>query len=229
MSITITGDNAQIPSMVSEIYNPDQLVAGRYPIETAQDAMLEGTAVLQRGAILGQATLPTFSATAKAGNTGNGTVGSITLAPGAAFGNYVLTATSATEFTVTAPNGDDLGVATVGTAFNDIVAFTIAAGSTAFVAGDAFTLSALQPSGYWKLSVSTASDGSQNPAGVLASQSADPTGGPIGVAVYIAGEFNVNAINFDASWTQAALVPKLRSANIYLRNSVSAAPPTSNA
>ncbi len=229
MSITITGDNAQTPSMVSEIYNPDQLIAGRYPIETAQDSMLEGAAVLQRGAILGQVTLPTFTATAKTGNTGNGTVGSISLAPGGAFGNYTLAAISATEFTVTAPNGDSLGTATVGTAFNDIVAFTITAGTTAFVAGDSFTLSALQPSGYWKLSVATASDGSQNPAGVLASQSADPTSGPIGVAVYIAGEFNVNAINFDASWTPAALVPKLRSANIYLRNSVSAAPPTSNA
>lgn len=228
MSITITGDNAQIPSMVSEIYNPDQLVGGRYPIETAEDAMLEGTAVLKRGAVLGQATLPTFSATAGA-NTGTGTVSQISLAPGGAFGNYTLTATSATDFNVTAPNGDNLGVATVGTQFNDIVSFLITAGTTAFVAGDTFTLSALQPSGYWKLSVSTATDGSQNPAGILASQSVDPTSGPVGVAVYIAGEFNVNAINFDGSWTKAALVPKCRASNIYLRNSVSAAPPTSNA
>lgn len=229
MSITITGDNAQTPSMVSEIYNPDQLIAGRYPLETAEDAMLEGAAKLQRGAVLGQATLPTFSATAGGTNTGNGTVGSISLAPGGAFGDYKLTATDATHFDVTAPNGDSLGVATVGTTFNDIVEFKITAGSTAFAAGDTFTLSALQPSGYWKLSVATASDGSQNPAGILASQSADPTSGPVGVAVYIAGEFNVNAINFDSSWTAQQLRPKMRSTNVYLRNSVSAAPPTSNA
>jgi hypothetical protein len=77
------------------------------------------------------------------GNTGTGTVsagpleGTYVQSPG----NYVVTFTSATAFTVTSPQGDSLPPGTVGTAYNNgQISFTITAGGTAFAVNDGFTL-----------------------------------------------------------------------------------------
>jgi hypothetical protein len=88
------------------------------------------------------------AAAAKSGNTGNGTFGTITPPSTAKVGAYVLTLTSATAFSLVDPNGDELAPGAVGTAYSSFdLGFTLTAGATAFVAGDAFTITVSQASG----------------------------------------------------------------------------------
>ena len=74
-------------------------------------------------------------------------------------------------------------------------------------------------------SVATASDGSQNPVGILADY-ADASGGAVIAPMYETGEFNQDKLVYDASWTIATLQPKLRPLSIFLKTFVSAADPT---
>lgn len=84
---------------------------------------------------------PEFSPTAGT-NTGNGTIGSISGGTSPVSGAYSIKFTSATAFTVTAPDGTSLPPGTVGTAYaNPQINFTITAGGTAFAANDSFTIS----------------------------------------------------------------------------------------
>jgi hypothetical protein len=80
-------------------------------------------------------------------NTGNGTIGSITVAAGTKPSNYEIVFTDATNYTVAGPDGSQLAVGGTGTAL-DVggLSFTISAGTTAFVAGDTFTI-VVVPSG----------------------------------------------------------------------------------
>lgn len=93
-------------------------------------------------ALLVQPSAVTTSVVPGSKNTGNGAVTMAKPAVSAKVkhGTYRATATSGTAFTVENPNGMTIGKATVGAAFNKEVKFTIAAGSSAFVAGDTFTI-----------------------------------------------------------------------------------------
>ncbi len=103
--------------------------------ETAADVSMEA------GLILSLATPVVADFVVSEGNTGNGTVGAITVAAGTPPTNYDIAFTDATDFTVTAPNGTVLGTGTTGTAFAaGGLSFTITAGTSAFVAGDSFTI-----------------------------------------------------------------------------------------
>lgn len=86
-------------------------------------------------------TYASSSATADPANTGNGTMGSITVNQTTAEAElWTLTALSATSFEVEGFVSGLQTNATVGSAYtNGIVSFTITAGGTAFVAGDVFT------------------------------------------------------------------------------------------
>lgn len=86
------------------------------------------------------------AATGTAGtNTGNGTIGTISATQSAVSGEYKVTFTAATVFNVVAPNGDLLKSGATGTAYTaDGVTFTITAGSTAFAAGDTFTVTVVK-------------------------------------------------------------------------------------
>jgi hypothetical protein len=131
-------DNPQVPSANSELYQPDQLIAGRFPIETDQGVVIQtGQGVLARGTVLGQIT---------------------------ATGKYLK-------------------------------------------------------------SVKTAVDGSQTPRGILADQ-VDTTAGDVNGAVYLTGEFNGNALVFDASWTLVTLKPAAAANDIFVRTALSNTPPT---
>lgn len=80
-------------------------------------------------------------------NTGNGTIGSITVAVGTKPSNYEIAFTDATNYTVAGPDGSQLGVGVAGTALDvEGLSFTVSAGTTAFVAGDTFTI-VVVPSG----------------------------------------------------------------------------------
>ncbi|HET6606739.1 MAG TPA: head decoration protein [Rhodopila sp.] len=215
-------DNPQQPMMFSESYVPDQLIAGNLKLVT-QPIVLAAGSKLPRGTVLGQQTSYSVS-TAAGTNTGNGTIGSVSAEKGALVGNYMITAISVTEFNVTDPEGNLLGEATVGTAWNDEIGFTITAGATAFVAGDSFTVTVVDSIGNFIESVKTASDGSQVPCAILA-DFADATNGPVSTGAYVMGEFNANAISYDSSWTPELLTTALRPYSIFLKGSVSAIDP----
>lgn len=107
----------------------------------------DGAGILAAGTVLAKITAANaLTATAKAGNTGNGLVGSTSVSSSAVIaGTYVLEITEAAAnagaFEVTDPNGNLLGTGTVGVAFSaGGIGFTLSDGSTDFAVGDGFTL-----------------------------------------------------------------------------------------
>lgn len=86
-------------------------------------------------------------------------------------------------------------------------------------------LGMITASGKYIVSVKTATDGSQAPVAILADDvdatAADAVGG-----VYFTGEFNGNAMLFDASWTVDTLRPLCRQVSIFIKSAVIAADPT---
>jgi hypothetical protein len=81
-------------------------------------------------------------ASAPGTNTGNGTMGTLSVNPVTAVpGIYTVKFTAPTVFSVFDPTGKELLGGTTGTAYSDEgVTFTITAGGTAFAAGDSFTV-----------------------------------------------------------------------------------------
>lgn len=78
---------------------------------------------------------------AVSGNTGDGTIGTVSATQAAQSGVYSATMTAATAFQVVAPDGTQLKAGATGAAYTaDGVTFTITVGSTPMVAGDKFTV-----------------------------------------------------------------------------------------
>lgn len=110
------------------------------------DANLPAAAYIIRRASPSGKMKATPGAVANANNTGNGTCADITANPAAQVGIYTLTATGASAFSVTAPNGAALPAATVGTEYEHAqLTFLLSAGTVAFVSGDKFTIEVLSP------------------------------------------------------------------------------------
>ena len=107
----------------------------------AQTGVLaSGTLIFNGNGVLTATTPPTVSAPTYKG-TGNGTISAVSGGAGSVAETITLTAVDATHFTVSGSVSGVLGTATVGTAFSSgQINFTLAAGSTPFVAGDAFTM-----------------------------------------------------------------------------------------
>jgi len=79
--------------------------------------------------------------TAGGGNTGNGTIGTLSGTSAAIKGNYTVTMLGATTFRVSDPNGNELKNGATGAAYTaGGVTFTITVGGTPMVAGDTFTV-----------------------------------------------------------------------------------------
>lgn len=79
--------------------------------------------------------------TARTGNTGNATIGTVTPTAAAALGEYRAVFTAATAYKVYSPSGALLGVGATGSAFSAAgLGFTITAGGTPAAAGDEFIL-----------------------------------------------------------------------------------------
>jgi len=128
--------------------------------------------VLQAGHVVGRVTLGATTPAPVAGNTGNGTLGTVTVGVGAKAGVYRATciepATNLGRFTVEDPDGVNVGVATVASEFTGGgLTFTIADGSTDFASGDAFSITVAAGSGKVKEYSPANTDGSAVPAGIL--------------------------------------------------------------
>lgn len=226
MSLTpkALGPNAQKPGAFVSTYTPDQLIAD--PRNLVSTQVLLGPGTYKRGTVLGLQSVNAVHAVPAATNTGNGTLSGLSTVS-LNVGDYSLTATSATEFAVVNPEGVALGTATVGSAFASAeIGLTINAGATEFVAGDRFTVTVYDATGLYVPSVRTATDGSQNPSAILADDlTLDVTGTG---GAYVAGEFNLNAMTYDASWSPALLTAGLRVYGVHAKTSISAAAPLNN-
>lgn len=105
-----------------------------------------GTAAFAAGMVLGRTLVSgSATATASAGNSGDGVMGTITVGASAKIGNYTLTivepGTNVGNFVVTDPEGLLVGHGTVASAFNQGgLSFTLADGAADFVAGDGFNI-----------------------------------------------------------------------------------------
>lgn len=127
---------------------------------------------LKAGAVLGKVTLGAATPAAVAGNTGDGTIGAVTVGAAAKAGVYQLVciepAANAGKFEVEDPDGVIIGVATVAVAFNlGGLGFTIADGAADFVSGDRFTITVAAGSGKYKEYNPANTDGSQLAVAVL--------------------------------------------------------------
>lgn len=127
---------------------------------------------LASGAVLGRL-VTAATGTAQAGtNTGNGTMGAVTVGANAMVGTYVLrinkAAANAGDFTVTDPQGDVCGAGTVAVAFSGGgLSFTLADGSADFVVGDTFTITVTALTAKYTVLAPTATNGAQVAAAIL--------------------------------------------------------------
>lgn len=115
------------------------------------------------GTVLGRTFVATsVTATAAAGNTGTGSIGTVTATGKAQRGTYTIriikAASDAGDFTVSDPAGAVIGYGTVAVAYSNQIAFTLA-DATDFVVGDSFTVEVVGDYKY-KMVEATATDGS---------------------------------------------------------------------
>lgn len=232
--MTNYSDNPQVPSITSDAYLPDQLIAGRFPLVTDTVTLLSGQNC-KRGSVLGKVTVGAASSAAKSGgNAGNGTLtldGTTPVLAGAKVGVYtvrcIAAATDGGTFRVEDPEGFVLGDVAVAATFSDDIKFVIEDGSADFIVGDGFDITVAAGSGKYKLSAATATDGSATPVAVLVDD-VDASGGDKLAGVYVTGEFNGGAMTFGTghSATTAATIAALRDVSIFIKSAVSAADPS---
>ena len=160
------------------------------------------------GAVLGRTvTAGTITAAALGTNTGNGTMGTLSVGGGAKEGDYVVTiiepGTNLGNFMVTDPDGVVIGHGTVGTAFAGDVNFTLSDGATDFVSGDQFKLTVSQLTKKYKVLAPAATDGTQHAAGILLAD-VDASAADTACAVISAdAEVNANELTWPGGITAA--------------------------
>jgi hypothetical protein len=143
-----------VDTLVTAISNGDTALVGGFgpkyiPAMTIMGELSSGKVIPLK---LITATYTAASA-AKAGNTGNGvlTAAGTPVVAGGQAGVYKIVfiepASNLGTFIVEDPNGVVIGEGVVGTAFSNQIAFTIADGSTDFIAGDEFTFTVTQSDG----------------------------------------------------------------------------------
>jgi hypothetical protein len=171
-------------------------------------------------------TLSGATLTGGTANTGNATVGTMSAGSAIKAGNYTAICATATTASVSDPYGNDLGMATFGTAFSDPqITFTITAGATPCAAGDTFVIAAAVGNGAYKLASAAAVDGSQIPVAILADY-IDASLGNVTGPIYVMGEFNANALILGPGITIAAVKAAFQQNSIFLKNVVSASDPS---
>ena len=180
---------------------------------------------LKQGTVLGQITTGTATPTAQAGNTGNGTCGAVTVGAGAKAGTYTVTfiepATNLGAFIVEDPDGLTVGDGVVGTAFTGGgLTFTIAGGSTDFVAGDGFVIAVATGSLKYVELTEAGADGRQIPAAVLLNTVTVPAAGDKVETALRRGPALINAANliwpasYDAADITAGIAALERNLNV---------------
>ncbi|MBX3488874.1 hypothetical protein [Parvibaculum sp.] len=206
----------------------DNLITGDFPLVHKPFNILAGN--LKRGTVLGLVLLGAVASAAKdGGNTGNGTLVVDATTPrlancqaGVYTARCVAADTHEATFQVRDPRGRDIGTVSFsgsgasGTFANEIK-FAVTDGSTDFIVGDGFDITVAAGSGGAVKSLTTASDGSQNPVAILAAP-ADATAGAIDAPGYISGQFDPNLLDLaDTGHTEATLASAWLGTPIFLR------------
>ncbi len=188
-------------------FDPTSLFSGEGPYFHRPILVAEAAEPFEPGTLLGaavQTAVGSLAAEAIDTPVGNGTVTPDAATPvlaGAIGGGYLVKFTGATAFSVYDPNGHLVGAGEPGTAFATQIKFEIAAGATAFAAGDSFLLTVATK---YVVSKANAVDGSQIPSAILA-QWTDATGGDVTSPAYFQGGFVIEKVIYDPSWTPASL------------------------
>jgi hypothetical protein len=169
-------------------------------------------------------TAGTITAAALGTNTGNGTMGTLSVGGGAKEGDYVVTiiepATNLGNFSVTDPDGIVIGHGTVGSAFAGDVNFTLADGATDFVSGDQFKLTVSQLTRKYKILAPAATDGTQRASGILLAAIDATSADTAGVNVARDSEVNANELTWPGGITAAqkdVAIAQLRALGIMVR------------
>lgn len=164
--------------------------------------IVSGAGVIEAGTVVGKITTgSSASAAAFAGNTGTGTVGSITVSAGAKPGAYKLVivepGSNVGTFTVEDPDGVLIGTGVVASAFSaGGLAFTVS-DATDFIAGDGFTITVAAGSGKWDAYDDGNSNGTQVAAGVTL-YTVDATSGDVTTtAIVRLAEVKKDALRWD--------------------------------
>lgn len=170
--------------------------------------------ILPAGLVLGE-TLVGLTATAAAktqpnANTGTGTCSAVTVQQGAKQGVYALIYFSATEYELNDPSGALVGEGINGSVFQagaGPLSFTMTAGGTAFVAGDAFniTLAANANVGLYAPLNLLATDGTQNAAAILFNETDASQGNTNVTVIDIDAEVNGSELVYPAGVTTAQI------------------------
>ncbi|HEY1028396.1 MAG TPA: head decoration protein [Pseudomonas sp.] len=133
-----------------------------------------GSGILKAGTLIALISAANaLTSVAAPGNTGNGTIGSVTVTSAAAGGSYSLTITEAAanggKFELVGPGGAVIGEGTVGEAFTGGgLTFTLGDGATDFANGDFFTLTVLANLGeYTAYDDDGTDDGRRAASGIL--------------------------------------------------------------
>jgi hypothetical protein len=197
----------------------DNLIDQSYPLRTKTGTITTGT--LTAGAVLGRINTSVGTPAYSANNTGNGTIGSISLGAQATGGVYNLNcntvATSATtaKFTLTDPLGNVIStaIATGSQQTTTHLVFTITAGGTAFAIGDVITVPVL--AGNYKLAASAANDGSATPVAILLTD-ADASSASVESLILVAGAVNARRLSFGTGHSAGTVEDALRIRGIHL-------------
>jgi hypothetical protein len=181
---------------------------------------------LLSGMVLGRMTKGAALGAVVAGNTGDG---AITAAPAVGVaakpGVYRLVciepAANAGKFSVHAPDGVLIGVATVGVEFTTHLTFTIADGAQDFASGDSFTITVAAGSGKVKQIDFAATDGSDQACGILLLDTTAPDGvDKAGVAVVRDAIVSANGLVWPANTNadqKAAAGAQLKALGVLVR------------
>lgn len=183
-----------------------QLVAGELR-EQKPVTVISGAGALVRGTVLGLIEKALGTPAAGAGNTGNGTIGSVALKEKAQIGDYILTckvaAGNAGTFHVTAPDGTRLNNVEVGDAFSSAqIDFTIADGSVDFIVGDYFTVPVEVGSLKYEQLDLTGVTGTREARSILL-EDADASAADVVAGAYCLGKFRLSDLVWPAGITDA--------------------------
>jgi len=161
---------------------------------------------LEANTVAGKVANGAGSYAAVAGNTGNGTIGTITVGAGAKAGVHKLVCVepivNAGRFTLEDPDGITIGAPTVAVAFSGGgLTFTIADGAVDFLSGDAFNVTVAAGSGKFVAYDPTGTDGREKAVGVML-HSADATDSDvISTAIVRLAELNSDKLVWGAGVT----------------------------
>lgn len=195
---------------------PDNLLAGSLHIVTRPATIEENAGNLVRGQVMGKITKG--AVTQSFSGTGNGTLTLDPTEPRLSHsipGTYKVVFTGATAYKVYDPSGNLIDTVAALGAFANKLKFTIAAGATAFVAGDTFSIIVAAGSGYLAAFDSSAVDGTEKPYAIL-EEDAPASTSTQDAPMALSGEFTEDLLVFsNANDSFAEIADELRAIGIY--------------